>query len=1173
MADPGFRAHRSRIGFAGLAVFQTAALVAASLVAGAAPTFAAVQSSAAGAPLSAGGSAILQAMTPALAAQLSTNVTHNVIVIMKNQFGAAKTGTAAASQRAVSITTDQAPLMTELRQVKATHVKAYRLLNSFAATASAGEVARLQANPAVATVIPDVLIHGAPPATAPVAAVAASKTNSNWTTSLTPNVIPGACAPNGKVLLDPEALQTTNTASDNPHAQTARSLGITGAGVKVAWIADGLDPNNVNFIRPDGKSVFDPAVGGDYQDFSGDGPGQITGGDEAFLDANSIAGQGLQPYDVSNFGAQPDPSVCNIRIEGMAPGASLVGLDVFGSFEFALESNFLQAISYAVETDHVNVLNESFGSNPFPDVTSLDILSQFNDAAVAAGTTVTVSSGDGGSTNTIGSPATDPNVIAVGGSTAFRFYAQTNYAAARYFATTGWLNDNISSLSSSGFSETGRTLSLVAPGDLGFASCSTDVSIYTECTNFVGAPSPVEEAGGTSESAPLTAGAAALVIQAYRQAHGGSAPSPALVKQILTSTATDLGLPADEQGSGLVNSYKAVLLAKSIKTSAGSPAPVGESLLLSSNQLNAVAQPGTTESWPVTVTNTGAHGQFVQVQSHTFGPDQNVRTGSVTLTDGVSPEFANYQGLQNNYGVFHFTVGRFADRLDASIAYPALPGSNNNARIRLILIDPLGRLAAHSLPQGVGNFGNVDVRAPVAGTWTGVIFGDVASVGGTNGAVPWRVATQRFVPFGSVSPGSFFLAAGHSRTIHVTATTPSAAGDSSGSVVLTSSGGGFDSNVGFESNSIPVTLRSVVDLNHGGRFSGVLTGGNGRPPGMGQVDYFQFRVGKGHSSITANVSLTNDVADPVGSYLISPDGNALGFGQNSMNGVNGRSLTAYTLNPDPGNWTLVVDFAEPIVGDEVSQPFTGNIRLDDVRASASGLPSSPSKKLAAGVPVTVPVKVTNRGDAPEALFIDGRLNSTTTVPLVSLDGTDTFTLPLATVEPEWIVPTQTSSVAVTATGSVPIEFDWGAAQGDPDLFGPPTTGNNAAGSYTPTGGTVQAGIWYSGPDEIGPYPPGGAVAATVTTSMFATTKAFDPAVSCATGDLWAAALGGLSAFAPVTVNPGQTVVINVVITPVGPSGTVVRGNLYVDSVLDSIPPYGVFSGDELAALPYAYTIK
>jgi hypothetical protein len=1133
-----------------------------------------------GAGLVGGGicAALALASVPALAAMRSpagpavTGATVPVIVFLKSQPTAPGGARDRSDQRLALVQAAQAPYLDQLEQLGAADVHRYGLVDAIAARVPSSAVGALTDDPGVAAVIPDSPIVGPTAAVdAPAAPAAPAAAAAAASIAKTP---PGTCSATTPQL-GPDALPITRTVSTAPGAVTARSLGYTGAGVKVAFLADGIYRANVNLQR-DGKSVISS-----YADFTGGGTTAPTEGGEAFMDANAIAGQGRQAYNVAGFGAQSPGTACDIRIEGVAPGASLVALKVFSNTDISTTSGFLQAIDYAVDTEHVNVLNESFGSNPFPDVTSLDAVEQFNDRAVAAGVTVVVAAGDAGPFNTIGSPASDPNVISVGASTDFRFYAQTDYAGADKFAPHGWLNNSISALSSGGYAQTGRTLDLVAPGDLSFASCTPDVAEYASCVNFLGQASPVEESGGTSESAPEVAGAAALVIQAYRRAHGGTTPTPAIVRQILLSTATDLGAPATEQGSGLLNSLKAVELASSMPRHL-----VGETLRLSSNQLNYVGKPGATAHWSVTVTNTGAKTQKVDVAGGGFTANSVVKQATVTLSDSRSAHFTTWTGTAANYATVPFAVPAGQALLNGSIAWPATAAtaSHPNKRVRLVLVDPSGQLAAYSQPQGADGYGSAQVLHPPSGTWTAEIFSDTSAAGGTVGAVRFGASVARTSAFGSASPAALTLKPDTSAVVRVSSVVPAGAGDSSGTIEFSTgpSGGG--------PVSVPVTLRGLVDAGFGasGTFSGVLTGGNGRSPGEGQVEAYSFALPTDMKvmlrDLEVNVVLGNDPENEVSAYLVAPGGQTMGYGSNYLTtgftatGVPvespRRQLSLYTSDPIAGVWTLIIDFTEPVPGNEVADPFTGLIRYNAVQWSRGELPAAPRTTLKAGKSYTYQIKLGNTGAAPEDVFLDARRSGLAAYTLAPQDGVTGLKLPLAASAdpPEWIVPTMTHSVSATATSQGRVMFDFGPFPGDPDEESTPGTSTTAGFPLGRAVTPVTQGLWFAVPSEVGPYGAGKAAAATASMTMRATTEAFDPTATSPVGDFWkfgVASLARSASYNLFTVNSGQTRTLTLTIKPSGKAGTVVRGILYVDDFVDSLQ---FLSGSQLVAIPYEYTI-
>ena len=157
-------------------------------------------------------------------------------------------------------------------------------------------------------------------------------------------------------------------------------------------------------------------------------------------------------------------------------------------------------------------------------------------------------------------------------------------------------------------------------------------------------------------------------------------------------------------------------------------------------------------------------------------------------------------------------------------------------------------------------------------------------------------------------------------------------------------------------------------------------------------------------------------------------------------------------------------------------------------------------------------------------------------------------MPDTAPEPVWIVPTETSSLAVAQTSSVPAMFDFENDIGDPVLASASPgsgslCGDTAEGSYKPVGGSVVSGIWYAEPTECGPYSApsvAGTPAATpgtATSAMTVQTKPFDLSVTSNTGDLWQVSVNPAASFTPVVANPGQTVTIDVTFTPSGAPGT------------------------------------
>jgi hypothetical protein len=1104
------------------------------------------------------------ALTAAQARLLAANATDRSIIIFKDQLTNLPARGATLAARVSAAKAAQAPIMAELTELHATNVQSFQIINAIAATISPAEVQRLQANPAIAAVEPDVLQHlpsrngastggastssrGAAGAAA-ISAVAAGDTSEQ-------RVCPGNPA---RPLIEPESRGLMNVNAANKI--------VDGTGIKVGVVFGDVDASNPDLIRKNGQSVIF-----DNQDFSGQGPSTASSGLTMGY-VGLIAAQGNQVYDLSKYvnPAHPLSAGCNIRVVGVAPGAS-VAVTNFGD-DFANQiynAQIVQTIQYEVMTDHVNVLVEPFGGTAFPNFMN-DPSALADQAAIAAGVVVVGPTGDTGTTSTgnIFSPGGVPGVIGVGASTALRSYRQTD-ANGPNAGSAGWLNNNMSAQSGSGVEEFNpRTLDVVAPGDAVWGLCSTNTARFFFCGDPDNGSSPgISTGASTSSAASEVAGVAALVMQAYAKTHGGAMPAPDLVERIIDSTATDLGAPAAEQGAGLVNALKAVQVAESVNGAC----PQGKALLVDQTGLNATVNAGQSHTFTIGVTNEGGSPQTVTPTVSGNPTPVSTSTGTVTLSSS-SPTSIGPAGETDSFETRKFTVPSGADYLNGDITWnDQVTGGVADEE----LFDPQGRLAAFSSTSGnQSGFVRVEVSKPAAGTWTAVIW--TPGTAKYFGPVQFSYATEDFHTAGSVWPGSRTLAPGQSGTFQVTVTAGQP-GDESFSLHL---GTGSSTD-----GAIPIVLRALVPISSGGSgsFAGTLTGGamSGAPggggpstgtAGGGQELTYQFYVPPGEPSLNVGIKL-RDSDYAFDGTLVSPFDQGLDL-QSATNNANspGGTMQFFRRTPVPGLWTVSVVMMGAVDGAHLSEPFTGTVSFAAPKVLASGLPNSPGAVLPAGQPATATISVANTGNIAKDYFADPRLNKQAAVSLLGTNtvGGTNFTqanlavpLPVpGNANPHFLVPTDTTKVVTTALGTLPLVMDVNSDDNDPEYLAV-SSGNNAVSAFT----TPEAapGQEWIGIDPQGPFP--APVSGTANVTMVATTNAFDGAITSSTGDAWALSFNAQAPYTPLTLAPGQSGTITVTITPNAPKGTVVSGFIAVDTFNQATS-----TGDEIINIPYTYKV-
>ncbi len=307
---------------------------------------------------------------------------------------------------------------------------------------------------------------------------------------------------------------------------------VTGKGVTIGIIDTGIDYTHENF----GSCKREEFLGGKC--------GKVMGGYDFVNDDND-------PYDDNSHGTHVAGIVAGNgpKVKGVAPDAKLYALKVLDSSSHGSSDDIVAGIErsfdldgdgyiYGIDPeednidDTLDVISLSLGGNGNPD----DLMSLAVDRAIDNGVVAVVAAGNcgpQGSTfgrcsklgdKTIHSPGTSRKAITVGSvDKALKISGSSSRGPVE------WKGEIITKPD------------VVAPG----------VNILSSIPGILQESNSYKEYSGTSMATPHVSGLAALLLEAYSW-------SPQEIKDMLMSTASDLGYDANTQGKGLVSASAAL---------------------------------------------------------------------------------------------------------------------------------------------------------------------------------------------------------------------------------------------------------------------------------------------------------------------------------------------------------------------------------------------------------------------------------------------------------------------------------------------------------------------------------------------------------------------------------------------------------------------------------------